>query len=519
MIAAPPRRIARLLRSNQVTLRQPKGLAEILAWLATEASPDAALDLAPFQRHCVALSEATLDAPHYHRILDLFYDRAHDYSEALRPRLSEAKLPLERELRAIATALIAIHGQVASGYERVLRDAGGRLAGNKWRNPSVVAARALRCLSEQFEISCMVSAATPPDLWHRAHTLARASRDYYEPEITVVPGVSIDAEKIYKAMLALAATQPEGFSPQEVALTCAYLTQFSAAVEILREAPVEGTGWYWIDLTRDNGPTPQGRHIPPVHGEILYCSFRRLARLIGEQLSALNTGMPAGNLRLPQHADGHSGRCALKRMEAHWTEPPQRKLSRRHNNDRVQICIGLTELWKMLDQGEAPAALKGAQPYETQTTEWMIVNESPTGYGVMHVAGEIDGLAPGSAVALRTGAHQPWSICVVRWMKSDNPEHVELGLEILAPAALSVRLVFRNGDPSQLPTAGLLLPPIPALREHAALLAPSGSYSAKRFFIVSGDDTTQVTQGRLLSLDMQTGSLELFQFEPDPYPL
>ncbi len=508
-----------MFHSEKLTQRQPENLADILAWLATDAATDAALDLAPFQRHCAALANVALDAPRYHRILDLFYSRAHDLSERLRPRLSEAKLPLDRELRAIATALIEIHAQVASGYERVLQDAGGRLAHNKWRNPSIVAARALRSLSEQFETSCMVAVPTPPDLWRRAHTLARAARDYYEPETTVVPGVSLDAEKIYKAMLALAATQPEGFSPQEVALACAYLAQFSTAVDILRESPAEHSDWYWVDLTQDTGPTPQGRHMPPAQGEILYCGFRRIARLIGEQIVALEAGVPAGNLRLPEHAAGHAGRCALKRMQAHWIEAPQRKRSRRHNNDRAQICIGLNDLWQILDQCDAPMGLESAARSETRITEWMVVNESATGFAVMHVAGAIDGLVPGSAIALRTGANQAWNICVVRWMKNDNPEHVELGLEILAPAAQSVRLVFRNGDQSQLPTAGLLLPPIPALREHAAVLAPSGSYSAKRFFIVSGDDTTQVTQGRLLSLDMQTGSLELFQFEPDPYPL
>ena len=40
-----------------------------------------------------------------------------------------------------------------------------------------------------------------------------------------------------------------------------------------------------------------------------------------------------------------------------------------------------------------------------------------------------------------------------------------------------------------------------------------------RFFIVSGEDKTHVMQGRLLSLDLQTGAVELFQFESDPYPM
>lgn len=137
----------------------------------------------------------------------------------------------------------------------------------------------------------------------------------------------------------------------------------------------------------------------------------------------------------------------------------------------------------------------------------------------MHVAGEIEGLVPGSVIALRPEPDKPWNICIVRWMKSENPEHIELGLELVAPAARAVQIMFRNGDPAQLPTPGLLLAAIPALREHPALLVPSGTISARRFFIVSGEDRTHVMQGRMLSLDQQTSEIELFQFEPDPYPM
>lgn len=497
--------------------RHPEGMTDILAWLAAPIPADPAQDLPLLDRYLTALDQAPLDPARYHRILDLFYDRTHRLSQELRPRLSEAHLPLDRELRNMAASLIEAHGRVAAGYERVIKDAGDRLAHNKRRSPAVIAGRALRSLGEQYETSCMAATSTPPDLWHRAHALARTAREHFEPTSTVVPGVSLDAENGYKAMLALAAAQPEGFAPAEIALASDYLAHFSAAVEILPATPGEGDGtWYWVDTERDMPPVPPGRRVPPHHGELLYSSFQRLARLLGEQITALEAGMPPGNLRLPEHAAGHAGRCALKRLQAHWSSPPHRQHTRRHNNYRAQVCIGLTDLWHLLEHGEAPEGVQAGPPH---ATEWMVLNESPSGFALMHVSGAVDGLVPGSAIALREAPEKSWNICVVRWMKSENPEHIELGLELVAPAARSVQLLFRNGDSSQRPTPGLLLPAIPALRDHPALLAPSGSYGARRFFIVSGDEHTQVTQGRLLSLDLQTGSIELFQFEPDPYPI
>ena len=492
-------------------------MIDILAWLAAPIPSDPMQDLAPLGRHLAALDRAQLDSPRYHRILDIFYDRTHRLSQQVKSRLREASQPLGRELRAMASSLIETHGRVAAGYERVLKDAGERLAHNKRRNPAFIAGRALRCLGEQLETSGMVAASTPPDLWLRAHALAREAREHYEPTSTVVPGVSLDAINLYKAMLALAAAQPEGFSPSEIALAGEYLAQFSAAAELRTEAPPEDdNAWYWVDTERDMAPVPHGRRIPPRHGELIYCSFQRLARMLGEQVSALEAGMPAGNLRLPERAAEHAGRCALKRLQAHWSAPPHRQHARRHINYRAQVCIGLNELWQLLEHGEAPQGVQTGAPH---ATEWMVLNESAAGFAVMHVAGAVEGLAQGSAVALREAPGKPWSICIVRWMKSENPEHIELGLELVAPAARSVQLLFRNGDTGQSPTPGLLLPALPALRDHPALLAPSGSYSARRFFIVSGDERTSVTQGRLLSLDLQTGAVELFQFEPDPYPI
>ena len=491
-------------------------VAHVLDWLASVIPEDPAQDLAQLSGELAALGRARLEDAHYHRILDLFYDRAHRLSQTLKVRLTEASLPLSKELRAMAALLIAVHESIAAGYERVLLDT-ERLAHSRRRNAASVAARALRSLAESLEASCMVAGPPPSGLWRRAHALAKSARSHFEPTATVIPGLSLDAEKIYKELLALAAAQPEGFSPGEIALVSEYLTHFSAAVNLLPSPPSEEEGsWYWVDSSRDMGPVPPNRRIPPDHGDLLYCSFQLLARLLGEQVSALEGGMPAGNLRLPERAAGQGGIAALKRLHAHWSHPPHRQHPRRHNNFRAQVCVGLNELWQLLERGEAPEGTEAGAPH---MTEWMVLNESPAGYAVMHVAGEIEGLVPGSVMALRPAPDKPWSICIVRWMKSENPEHIELGLELVAPAARSVQLMFRNGDPAQLPTPGLLLPAIPALREHPALLAPSGACSARRFFIVSGEDKTHVMQGRLLSLDLQTGAVELFQFESDPYPM
>lgn len=491
-------------------------ISGVLDWLASPVPDDPASDLAQLCAELGALGHVGLDPARYQRILDLFYDRARRLFQLLRSQLAQASLPLSTQVRAMAALLISANDGIATGYERILGQA-DRLMPSKRRTPATAAARALRCLGEALQTCYLIAYPLPVGLWRRIHSLAQQSQVRFEPTATVIPGVSLDGEKIYREILALAAIQPEGFTPAEILLAVDYLNHYAAAVNILPDVPDDGeTVWYWLDSALDTGPQPSSRRIPPEHGALIRCSFRLLARLLGEQVSALEAGIPAGNLRLPESAAAPGSIAALKRLQAQWARPPQRHFPRRSHFTQAQACVGLDDLWQLLEKGEAPGA--GIQTSPPHTTHWQILNESPSGYAVLHVAGAVEGLLPGSVIALRPAEDQPWSICVVRRMKSEGPDHLELGLELLAPDAHSVRILFRNGDAEQQPTAGLLLPALPALREKPAILAPSGAYNARRFFIVSGADKTHVMQGRLLSMEMQTGQVELFQFEEDPYP-
>lgn len=55
-------------------------------------------------------------------------------------------------------------------------------------------------------------------------------------------------------------------------------------------------------------------------------------------------------------------------------------------------------LWSMLREGESAKVSGDATPI----TDWMVLNESPSGFALMHVTGAIDDMAPGDALGLRT---------------------------------------------------------------------------------------------------------------------
>jgi hypothetical protein len=82
---------------------------------------------------------------------------------------------------------------------------------------------------------------------------------------------------------------------------------------------------------------------------------------------------------------------------------------------------------------------------------------------------------------------------------------------------MPVTIGFRGGN-LRLTAPALILPPEPALRRNRGILAPAGTYTSHAFSL-QHEKHSSVAQARTLSLDMQTASVEFFQYEIDPYPI
>jgi hypothetical protein len=198
----------------------------------------------------------------------------------------------------------------------------------------------------------------------------------------------------------------------------------------------------------------------------------------------------------------------LRRLRDRWAMPPMREQARRRHQYTVQVCIGLRAIWD-LGRGVADRA---------RVAEWLVLNESPGGYAIMCVSGVEGSVSAGMALALRRGAAEPWSICIARWVRSDNPDQIELGLQVMSQSFASIQVGFR-GSELRTTSPALMLPALPPMRRNAVILAPAGTYTSRRFVLVRDGPQLYVAQGRALGLDMQTANVEMFQYETDPYAL
>jgi len=506
-------------QSIDPTVSSP-ALDSALAWLALPPAADPLRDLVPLRNHLAAVDDMGVAPLQLLRILELVQPRVNVVNAALKPLLRETSLPVDRQLRTISQGLIDVHGGIAAAYDKVIREADCERLQSLRRNPTSLGALAIDNLAQQMEVALLISSPAPPDMWRNAQASYHWTMKATPHDSTLPEGANAVLCQ-FKTMLALAAAQPESFTPAELDFLLAYLRELATQVEFADALPASGAAetWYWVNDGRDQPPGAIVRRPPPAGGRNVFFSCRELGRSALEHIERLGAGESPHTLGLDERAATPALRQALQRAAERWVLPPKRRMARRSSNSRVQVCTDLAALWRH-QRGDARS---GANAAGITATDWMMLNESPGGLAIMHVSGNTGGIAAGAALAVQAAVDQPWGLWIVRWARSNNPEHLELGLELIATAAETVRLVRHNGGGGDLPeeatTQAFRLQPLATVQRGEALLVAPGIHQAGTFTLVSeNDDRIQLTDCTPGALLLQTSSVELFEFTRDFSP-
>ncbi|MBR0568847.1 hypothetical protein J5J83_22200 [Azoarcus sp. L1K30] len=492
-----------------------------LAWLAAEPDDNPVADLEAFRRHEAVAGDAGLSVAHREAVLVQLQGRAKDICGRFRPRLLTASLPLDREIHQPAMALIGSLLVIGEHYRALVVEL--RRSWLPARRDEMVGlcGKALDLLGEACALTAMAGAAVPAGFWRLAHQLWLVSGAGELPEEGAdEPGVRM-LNTQYRRLLTIAVSQYESLTAREVQWLFDYL-ECAAANASLSAQPIQpDNAAYWIDPEQDLPPASVARHGAPPGRQGMYFSPQDLARRMGEQIEWLEervleaeiVGMERdGELLDPEVSGLPEGLTPvellslLRRLRERWVSPPQRTQPRRKHQYTVQVCAGLKTIWEVGRGGS------------DKVSEWMVFNESPGGYAILCVGGIDAALSAGMLLALRRESTLGWSVCVVRWIRTEKPDQVELGLQVVSQGFTSVMVGFRGSEVRALSPA-LMLPPLALVRQHQALVTGAGTYVSRRFVLVHDAERLYVAQGRVLGLDMQTANIELLRYEVDPYPI
>ncbi|WP_332672714.1 hypothetical protein [Aromatoleum sp.] len=497
-------------------------LLPVLEWLAAEPDADPVADLTALRGHLTSLPASISSSAEGRECVEQLAARALDACDRFKPRLLDVALPLPRQLNVASVELVAAMLDLAGFFLCLAESIGERRVLARRQDPSAFVSHGLRLVREAFLVSAMGGGVVPSGLWSRAYRLFADSAG--DGGADGQPEGERDAAALdFKRLLALAALQPESLTARELAWSDDYLEAAAGAADVSRTPLQPTASAFWIDAGADAGPVAMVRESSPAVAGLLYFSAHGVSRRAASHVAWLSARMAdaetegecrGGTELLMPDAEGlpvgltpAEALSLLERMRDRWASPPNRAQSRRAQQYTVEVCAGLRAIWDANRRGADSSGI----------VEWTVYNESPGGYAVMAVAGVAGTLSAGMPIALRRDAGQPWSICLVRWLRSDQPDRAELGLQLIAQSCTPVAVGFRGGD-VRMTVPALILPPKAALRRNQAILAPAGTYTSRGFSLVHEGDRVYVAQARVLSLDMQTANVELFQYEIDPYP-
>jgi hypothetical protein len=138
------------------------------------------------------------------------------------------------------------------------------------------------------------------------------------------------------------------------------------------------------------------------------------------------------------------------------------------------------------------------------------VNVSAGGLCIAWPASEPLQVRTGELVGLREGADQPWSIGVIRWLRS-TAGGPQLGVELLSPGAeaFGARIIHKTGPQGDYQRA-LLLPEVKQTGQPTTLLLPRLPFRAgQKVSLLCRDQETRVHLTRKV---MSTPNFNLFEF-------
>jgi hypothetical protein len=201
-------------------------------------------------------------------------------------------------------------------------------------------------------------------------------------------------------------------------------------------------------------------------------STRALLNRLIIQYGRLKVGGTPSQLGLPADPDPRRSRDFIRRLGRAWRGVPNARAPRLRFNPRAELYAGFPAAWARLqaDQQRSAAGQIQQKPAGA-ANEWAVLNESPEGYALRYLSGSVGAARVGDLVVIRTRDHDRMFPCLVRWVRSEPGENLEIGLQQLrgqfTPAT------FRRAQGRHYGQVPILAAPVPAAGKRLAVVAPS----------------------------------------------
>lgn len=436
--------------------------------------------------------------------IDVFRGYVDGLMPRLQARLDGATPPISRSIRTHAYLVEKLLKELGLAYVRLVRAGRGSWLsmGKKTAPRHVPLVRAMDLISRRLILSYRLYARPPRSAWLGLHELYRvalkeglAMRDLSAPHS--------NAQAIYRKALLLAFAEPSRLGAGDLYRVRDYIARFGDSAELVppkAKAAPPNEGLFVVNVAVDAPGQPFAKLRAGVPSrQVLLLVTTHLVDRIGYHLKQLESGVSPAQLGLPQEPESARYRDLLQRLATNWTGAARRRAPRMHFRPRAELHIGFSGVWRMLEPPIETGDL-GGQDFSMGSTsigstsmspppgrregasnEWAILNESPGGFALRHLRGVVPAMRIGDLVGVRSRERGDTFVCLVRWIQSEAADHLDLGLQQLAPRFAPV--TYRRSDGRSVTHHPLLFAPsspqfnrVPVLVAPAKLFAPGAEF-------------------------------------------
>lgn len=477
------------------------------------------------------------------QILELFRYPVSQLSLEFTKQYSGLPLPLSEKHKSIAEQNRQFHMEMANGYKRIAMNMASTNASdtNEQAFLALAIQRAIRYLCSELVVSYQTYSPCPQNIWKEIHALYVRAEESGLGEIAIVDDLNKAVPKTcvnhaYKQALLLHFSDPYHLPPRMIDWTHQFLDRWAPLAQL-----TDATGAYnptcqfLIDLHNDHaGIAYTAGSIPEDPKRYRLLNTIELARQVHAQLTLLVNGEMPPAEGLSENFFRECGQGLLRRLVNDWGVNPQRTFRRsKEIGHRVEIAIGMDRINYWFNGGKkfvVSSTFVGPVPQRTilasegfkhkdvqipgrELSIWDVEDEGAGGLS-LSISGNIQlHIQVGDVLITRTlGEKNPWTVGIIRWVRSTGISRIEIGIQHLAPSAnpVVIKTVNDIGQESDFLPA-LLLPEIKPLKQTQTLVTHRGVFKPEfSVFMDNGYRLYRITPTRLIEASQ---AFEQFSFD------
>ena len=460
---------------------RPQNISQSLAHIRSETPLDIAshlhIELEILNRQKVSLNQRL-------QALDTYRPLLISTAQALAEDYNNANLPLHDKAKLAAAAAESLWMELGFGYKLALIDLQNQLIklGSE-KNTVLAIQRAMHAIAEHALVYYQVYIEPPEHIWSDLHQLyfcaVQLNIQHIKTDDSVNDGISI--ENTYKHALLMALADPQHMTQKNIQLVSEYLFYQVQAAQVSAVSPLSPTtpGIFIISLKSNEPPIPYSKQktMPDESSDILLNTMD-LVRNIHTHLNNLQQNQLPADGSIPADAQLGDYIDLLTYLIKHWGLTFKRVFNRSQKNGEIELVTGIKAIYSMLG-GEPKGSY--AQNFEAHApimpSRWQILNVSPVGMAIRRHPTAEKNIKIGGLLGVKAKGEQNWSIALVRWASCGTKDRLDIGIQLISPAAQHGIAEIDGREESELI---LLLPEIPAVKQIATLILPKGIFEPAR---------------------------------------